>query len=266
VLKNPLLDNMKAGKTSLGTGVNDPDMVELCAHLGFDWAFIDMMFTANDFNRIEMLIRTAEAAGITPVVRVQSHPWLGYDHRIAVDVARLRGIGAEYILVSNSGKREIEECLEVSKDWHRKVITIHPFNDFDEWGPTSKKLEQNTYIIPQPETQLALDELEETMQMPGIKLVLIAMTDASRVLTGQQKPDWYHPKVWEYVDRAVEAGKKHGVVVGANTSYAYNLPEMKKRIQVLHDHGVRMILAQTAYFFLQITMNQFLREARAGLK
>lgn len=44
------------------------------------------MFTGLDFGRTLLLIRTGEAAEISPVVRVQSNPWLGYDPRIAVDV------------------------------------------------------------------------------------------------------------------------------------------------------------------------------------
>jgi len=39
------------------------------------------------------MIRACEAAGITPVVRVHSDPWTVYDHRIAVDLSRLQGIG-----------------------------------------------------------------------------------------------------------------------------------------------------------------------------
>jgi 2-keto-3-deoxy-L-rhamnonate aldolase RhmA len=46
MLKNPLLENIQQGRTSLGTAVNDPDTLELCAHLGFEWVFIDQMFVA----------------------------------------------------------------------------------------------------------------------------------------------------------------------------------------------------------------------------
>jgi len=265
MLKNPLLDNIRQGRTSLGCFVNDPDTLELCAFLGLDWVCIDQMFTSNDWSKTEMLIRTAEAAGITPVIRVHSFPWLGYDRRIAVDVARLRGIGGEFIMVSNSGKQEIEDCLEVSKDWHRKALTIHPFRAMDEWAPVSSQQEHATFIIPQPETRKGLDDLEATMKLPGIKIVFIAMTDASRTLSGQQQPDWNLPALWDYVDRAVALGKEYGVTVGANTSYTYNLAEQKTRIQKLHDRGVRMIMLQTAYFYLQVAMSEFLKDVRPGL-
>ena len=55
----------------------------------------------------------------------------------------------------------------------QKRITIHPFKNFDEWGPIGDQLEHNTFIIPQPETKRGLDELEETMQLPGIKVVFV---------------------------------------------------------------------------------------------
>lgn len=105
MLKNSLLEKIDAGKVALGMRINDPERVELCAHLGFDWFMLDQMFTANDWSRTQDLIRTGEAAGLTPVVRVHSNPWLGYDHSIAVNVSRAHGIGAQFIMVSNSCKR-----------------------------------------------------------------------------------------------------------------------------------------------------------------
>ena len=125
--RNPMLECMQSGRTALGVWANDPETVELCAFLGIDWIMIDMKLTGMDFRDVQNMIRTCEAAGITPVVRTHSNPWLGYDHRIAVDLSRLQGIGAQFILVSHSGIREIEEALEVAKDWHRRARGSTPF-------------------------------------------------------------------------------------------------------------------------------------------
>ena len=260
--ENPLLDKLKSGRTALGLYVNITDMIVLCGHLGFDWGMLDHMFTAHDFSQMDSLIRSAEAAGMTPVVRVQSNPWLGYDHRVAVDVTRLLGIGAQFVLVSHSGKQEIDECLEVAGDWHRKVLIIHPFSDYDEWAPGREKMEQEMFIIPQAESVGALESLEEVIKTPGVKLVFLAMTDASRIITGSDTPNFYDEKLWAYVDRAVELGKEHGVWIGANTSYAYSLEEITKRIGMLHEHGVQMIMAQGANFLFQVAMTSFLKEVR----
>lgn len=68
MLKDPLGDKIASPSgIALGAWTSDPDMIELLAYLGFDWVMIDLMFTGTDWSRAEMLIRTAEAAGITPL-------------------------------------------------------------------------------------------------------------------------------------------------------------------------------------------------------
>jgi 4-hydroxy-2-oxoheptanedioate aldolase len=265
VAENPLLDDLQAGRPSLGLFASSADMIELCAFVGFRWVNIDQMFTSNDWARTEDLIRAAEAAGITPVVRLQANPWLGYDHRVAVDATRAMGVGAQFIVVSNSGKQEIEECLVAAKDWHRKAITIHPYRDIDDWDRGLEAKNKTTFVIPQPETQGGLDALEELIKRPDISIVFIAMTDASRIITGSHRPDFYNKKLWEYVGRAVELGREHGVTVGANTSYAYTMEEMRRRVETLIEHGVKMIMTQSANFLFQVSTIQFLKELKPVL-
>lgn len=260
---SPLLDRIAQDQPALGLYINSVDMVDLCGHLGFDWFMIDQMFSAHDWGRTDELVRAGLAAGITPVVRVQSNPWLGYDHRIAVDVSRALGIGAQFVLVSNSGLKEIEECSVVAADWHRKAMSIHPYASFDEWDEVHDRQTQATYVIPQPETADALEAIEAYMELDNIRAVFIAMTDASRVLTGSHRPDFYDERLWRYVDRAVELGRERGVLIGANTSYAYTLDEMRARVRRLHEHGVQMILIQGAPFLFQIAMNEFLGKVRS---
>ncbi len=264
-MTNPLLDKLQSGKTALGLYINSTDMVDLCGHLGLDWFMIDQMFTANDWSKTETLMYAGESAGITPVVRVQANPWLGYDHRIAVDVSRALGIGLQFVLVSNSNMQEIHECVEVSKDWHRKALSIHPYSSFDEWGEVHERTVEQTFVIPQPETKQALDDIETMIKTPGVKAVFIAMTDASRVLTDSHQPDFYDPRLWEYVDKAVALGREHGVAIGANTSYAYSMVEIRKRIEHLQEHGVRMIMAQGANFLFQVAMTELMRELEPAL-
>src|SRR2546423_530198 len=135
--ESPFLQDIASGRTSIGLSANSADMIELTAFVGFRWVMIDQMFTSNDWTKTEDLLRAADASAITPVVRIQSNPWLGYDHRIAVDVSRAMGIGARLIMISHSGMQEVEECLVAAKDWHRKPLTIHPFRSLDGWDAES---------------------------------------------------------------------------------------------------------------------------------
>jgi 4-hydroxy-2-oxoheptanedioate aldolase len=258
-VRNPLLEALQEGRTALGIWVNSTDMVDLCGYVGFQWVMIDQMFSPHDWHQTSALITAAEAADITPVVRIQSNPWLGYDRRIASEVTRAIGVGAQFIMISNSGKREIDECLVAARDWHRKGLVIHRGRAHE--GEASPLTARNrAFVIPQPETQGALDALEEIIADPAISIVFIAMSDASRIITGAQQPDFYNLRLWEYVDRAVELGRQHNVTIGANTSYAYTLDEMRKRVVMLHEHGVRMIMLQGVNFIFQIVAEQLLGE------
>jgi 2-keto-3-deoxy-L-rhamnonate aldolase RhmA len=163
-------------------------------------------------------------------------------------------------MISSSGPKEIDECVVAARDWHRKALTIHPYRDFDDWEPRLESHKESTFVIPQPETKESLDALEEMIRNPEISIVFIAMTDASRILTGSHRPDFYNERLWEYVDRAVALGKEHGVTVGANTSYAYTMDEMRRRVEKLSEHGVRMIMTQGAPFLFQIAATQFLKD------
>jgi 4-hydroxy-2-oxoheptanedioate aldolase len=262
--RNPLLESMKAGRTALGVWANDPETVELCAHLGFDWIMIDMMFTGMDFRDVQYMIRTCEAAGITPVVRAHSDPWMGYDHRIAVDLSRLQGIGAQFVLLSHSGIQEIEEALEVAKDWHRKALWVHPFDNF-EWERRTNEMVDSAFIIPHAESQGSIDTLDQTLDLPGLKMFFFAMTDLSKVLGKSEKPNWDSPELWRFVDHAVRKSKERGIVVGANTSYIYTMNEMRQRVKRLHDAGIRFIMVQGAPFLFQVAMNEFLTGVREDL-
>jgi 4-hydroxy-2-oxoheptanedioate aldolase len=255
-VRSRLLEDLEQGRTSLGLWVNSVDMVDVCGYVGFRWVMIDQMFSPNDWHQTAALITAAEAAEITPVVRIQSNPWLGYDRRIAADVARAIGVGAQFMLVSNSGKREIDECVVAARDWHHKALVVHRGRESGSGASTRRR----AFVIPQPETQEALDALDQVIADPEISVVFIGMSDASRIITGNEQPDFYNTKLWEYVDRAVALGREHGVTIGANTSYAYTLEELRKRVVMLHEHGVRMIMMQGVNFIFQIVAEQLLGE------
>lgn len=87
------------------------------------------------------------------------------------------------------------------------------------------------------------------------------MTDSSRILAGQDEPDWYIEELWDLVDYAVELGEKHDCVIGANPSYAYEVEEMVTRIENFWKHGVQFIPIQTIPFMTQVAVGELLEEA-----
>jgi len=264
--RNPLVEKLRKMETTLGIRVTHSDQVELAAFLGLDWFMLDQMFTNADWHYTHDVIKTGHATGITPIIRVPGNPWLGYNHQLAVDATRAFGMGAQFVMVSHSCKQEIEECLSVSGDWHRNALTVHPFRSQDEWKSKSKQIAESNYIIAHAESQGSYDEFEETMELPGLKMFFFAMTDASKVLTGSAEPDWYNPKLWKFIEKAVMMGDKKDIMIGANTSYGYSMKEMRKRVNFLHDHGVKFIYIQSAGYLFQTAIGEFMDDVRKDLR
>ncbi len=261
MVRDSLKEKLDSGGSAVGVIAFDPYSIEVAAYMGFDWVFIDLMFTSLDLGATETLLRCCEAAGVTPVVRVQSNPWLGYDHRIAVDVTRLISIGAQYIVVSNSCKKEIEECREAARNWHKKYW-VH--TDSSDWA--AKASDWGVQIIPQPECKQGLGELHETLAIPGINMTFIGTTDPSMALGKTSVPNFYSEALWTFIDSAVAATRQNNTIFIANTSWFKTMDDMVERVQHMHKHGVRMPLLQTAYYLMQIGAGKYLKDIKAALR
>jgi 4-hydroxy-2-oxoheptanedioate aldolase len=265
---DPLGDKIGQGKPAIGLFLNDPDMVELCAYIGFDWFMIDQMYSANDWGRAQSLLRAGESVGITPVLRVHSNPFLGDDPHVPANVARALALGARYVLVSNRGRRDIEVCLRAVHDWHRRVMVLNPFVGLStiEVERRMQQLVEQTFVIPQPEARCALDEALETLALPAVRMLFVATGDASRELSDNGTWDWYDPRLRDLIERLVEAGNKKGAVIGASVGSGRDLAELARRVEHLHRLGVRMILVQGSPYLFQVAISPFVRELRAILQ
>ena len=69
---NRVLETLKKGITPLGMQMysHSPDLIEIVGYAGFDFVKIDMEHSRVNPETMVMLIRTAEASGLTPLVRV----------------------------------------------------------------------------------------------------------------------------------------------------------------------------------------------------
>ncbi len=264
--RDPLRERIDAGEPAIGLYINEPSTVELAAHLGFDWFMLDQMFTSHGWQKTEELIRTAESAGITPVVRVNSYPWAGNNPNVIANASRNIGIGADYVMISHSGADEIEKAMPLARDYHKKESHIFPYDDYLPFGDDSTPEDGvQTQIIPHVESQGAIDEIEAVMELPDVNFCFLALSDAMQELTGEERPDWNDPVVWEFVDRVVEVAERTDTVVGANPSFhregedfSYSLEVIEDRIVELHERGVQMIMAQAAPLFFQLAGGQLL--------
>ena len=68
---NTMKAKFTAGEPAFGLSIMfpSPQMVEMCAGLGFDWVLIDCEHGSIGLESVEHLIMAAEAASLTPIVR-----------------------------------------------------------------------------------------------------------------------------------------------------------------------------------------------------
>ncbi|WP_251328283.1 hypothetical protein [Haloplanus pelagicus] len=272
--EDPLEASIENDEPALGVYINDPKTVELAAHVGFDWFMLDQMFTNHGWEKTETLIRTAKAAGITPIVRAHSYPWAGYDPHVVANVSRNIGMGANYVMLSHSGKEEIEQVLPLAHEDYKKESHIFPYDEllpFDtERSADREGMQAN--IIPHVESEGAIEDLEAVMDNPEVNYCFVALNDAMQVLTGEDRPDWNDPRVWEFVDEVVRLGESTNTVIGANPSFhgtgeefTYSLDTLEDRVVQLHDRGVDMIMVQSAPLIFQLAGGRLLRNLSTRL-
>ncbi|MBI4278190.1 MAG: hypothetical protein HY660_07010, partial [Armatimonadetes bacterium] len=115
--ENRLLKTLRAGHVATGLVIPilSPDVVELCGHVGFDFAFIDCEHGPIGIQGCQDMVRAADAVGITPIVRIPKDT--------VHEINRYLDLGAQGVIVPHvntaaDAKRAVAEA-QFSPRGHR---------------------------------------------------------------------------------------------------------------------------------------------------
>lgn len=266
-----LTDKLDAGEPVIGTLMlsYSVEMIEILAHVGFDFVYIDQMFTTIDWRELSDLIRAAQGTDMCVFARVENDPWLGGDDPgVPARVSRALALGADGVKLNVYSKNEALWAVEAGKGWHRKphIVkfgkgeggTIAQFKAFEAEEAAG------TLIIPSVESKLGIAQAEEMLDIPGIKAFGIAMTDTA-IMLGHPM-DYEHPEVYAFVDRIAAKCKERNIYLTGGTGYAFRTWDaITERAQRLHQHGVNMVFLQTPEFLFQLATSELLRMVRGRL-
>ena len=257
---------LETGEMSLGVWLKGgPNWVSTIARAGFDFVRPDMMFSAIDWRELDHINRSAQVAGIACWVRVATNPWLaGPDQmQVTVDVARAFSLGIPLVGASIASAAQARACVAVSKDWHRSGTGEYP-NSASSFAAMNNKPANMAIFVPHVEAATAIKEIDEILDIDGLRIVMLAMTDLSDALGYPFQYD--HPEVWRVVDDIVAKAKARGIVVAANSGYAFTTPaQIEERVRRLHEHGIRICLMQGADSLFENLTKPLLKDVRAGL-
>ena len=214
--KNLVKEALRAGKVQLGCNFQQfrsPDVPRILVAAGYNWAFLDCEHGAFDLETVQDLCRVAVPAGLCPIVRVGE---MSYSL-----VARALDCGAQGIIFP---RVESPELLEKAVTWARfppagirgyGLMPLHVDHEPVTVPQIIEHMNENTMVVLQIETQLAVDRRDELLSVPGIDAVMIGPMDLSISLgvPGEMQ----HSKMVEAMEKVRDSCIGHGVIPGTHT-------------------------------------------------
>lgn len=238
-MQNRILAALGRGETVTGmihfTG--SPMMIEVMAAAGLDFAIIDMEHCPLDLDRLGHLIRAADAAGLTPFVRIpEVDPAL---------IKKVLNLGAMGIAIPHANRANCAAALRAARyapDGERGACPIVRATRYwpGDWNAYAATANREVMVIPLIEDVATLDDFEALAAMPGLDGYFIGPYDLS-VSAGVPGVGFDHPVMSAALDKVVAAARRHGkhvmTTVGDRQEPAYS--------RMLSARGVQMLVFAT---------------------
>ncbi|SFK05325.1 4-hydroxy-2-oxoheptanedioate aldolase [Halobacillus dabanensis] len=211
-MSNHIKDKINNDERVMGAFINmyAPSLVEMIGYAGFDFLIIDDEHGSFSSSELEHMIRAAEVVNLTPVVRVSYNP-------SSIQKALDRGAKGIQVPMVNS-KEEAEEVVKKVKfpplGNRGTAFSIRPAKFGKDKGKEYiERTNDEVLIAVHIETEKAVQNFLEIMDVPGIDIAFIGSTDLS--VNMGYAGDITHPHVQEVMEELFEKGKKNGVRMGA---------------------------------------------------
>jgi 4-hydroxy-2-oxoheptanedioate aldolase len=181
-------------------------IVELAATAGIDFVIIDMEHSALDLDRCAHVIRAADAAGITPIVRVPEVD--------AALIKKLLNLGAAGIAVPHANPENCEAALRAVRyapEGDRGVCTIVRSAGYapGHWDEHARLANREVMVIPLLEEKEVIADFEALAAMPGLDVFFVGPTDLS-ISLGVPHATFDEPAMSAALDRVVGAAARRG--------------------------------------------------------
>jgi 2-keto-3-deoxy-L-rhamnonate aldolase RhmA len=240
--ENKVKRALKRGETVFGTMIQEvrsPSIAQILAVAGFDFFFIDMEHGPYSIESVADIIGAARLAGIAPFVRV---PDLDY-----YLLSRPLDAGAQGLMVPRVDTpdqvRKMVSYMKYPPVGERGCAVVRGHSDFRS-EPVKEFIEwanQESLVIVQIESKMAIDHIEEMVSIPGVDVALIGPNDLSISLGIPGETS--HPSEIAAIEKMVAACNKHGVAAGIHLGNVDQLKDWMKK-------GMRFITYSSDLNFL----------------
>ena len=226
---------LRDGKNLVGmmhfTG--SPMLIEVMASAGHDFVNIDMEHSPIGIELAAHLVRAADAAGVTPFLRVPS-----------VDaglIKKVLNLGVRGIIIPHATRDECRAAVDAARyepEGSRgscPAVRAAKYTQPD-WAEYTRQVNRDITIIPLLEEKEVVDDIDSILAIDGIDIVFLGPFDYS-ISAGVPGANFDHPIMAAALNACVEAADKRGkyvmTSVGAKIDAAY--------ARSIYAAGVRLI-------------------------
>ena len=227
--KNLLLEKLKNKQPVTGCSltVPSPQMVEMLASAGFDWVLIDMEHGAVSIETLELMAMAAEACGITAIGR----PGRNDPQEIAHIMDRgVSGVQIPYVNNFEDAFNAVNAVKFGSGTARGMSVGIRANN----YGQVADQVEftkfsnENSLVCVQIETEEAIQNIDQILEVDGIDVFFIGPMDLSQSMGYPGNPR--APEVVEAMVRTL-----HKIVLAGKIP---GMPVSKENAAAVVNHGV----------------------------
>jgi 4-hydroxy-2-oxoheptanedioate aldolase len=216
IKQNPFLTAIRTGKPQIGIWVSlcNSYSAEVIAGAGFDWAVIDMEHAPNDLTTVLGQLQAFAGSKTTALVRP--------DWNDPVLVKRLLDMGPQGLLFPMVQSSEEAKAAVAASRYPprgiRGVAGTTRANQFGRIGDYFDRIEDETALLMQVETQAALAKAADIGAMDGVDGVFFGPSDIAADMGYLGQP--MTPGVWDLILPVAKSLIAQGVPVGTLVSDA----------------------------------------------
>ena len=200
IRKNSFKAGLKSGQLQRGLWctINDSQVAEMCARLGYDWLLFDTEHSALDPLSVLPLLQAVAPHPGTAIVRPGA--------LVPAEIKKLLDLGAQNILVPMINSAEeaalAVACVEYPPAGIRGVSGMTRATGFGDIAGYHKAARDEIALLVQVETLEAVDQIEAIAATPGVDGIFVGPADLAAALGHAGQPS--HPEVQQVTLEAIK--------------------------------------------------------------
>ncbi|MBI2910269.1 MAG: hypothetical protein HYX92_21715 [Chloroflexi bacterium] len=199
-----------------------PSFVEVMGLAGFDWVSIDMEHSPATFETVLQMTRTADAAGIIPLVRVAQNDPREILHALDAGGA---GIIVPHVNSAEELRRALAACRYPPDGVRGTCMMVRGARyGFEEWGAFYRKLNEDVVVVPLIEEREGVEDFDAMLEVEGVDVYWLAVADLGQSY-GFPGATFEHPGMraiaTDLVAKAKRAGKAMMIPVSPRLDREY---------------------------------------------